>query len=403
MSDAFYQAFEDKHRGSRTLIKSRLSVYQPYLDLIAQYYPKAQAIDLACGRGEWLEILTDSGFDAKGVDDNRGTIEICRQRGLNVEFKNALDFLKTCADETVAVISGFHLVERIAFDDLKNITQEAFRVLKPGGILIFETPNPENILMGAHRFYIDPRHRQPISPLLLEFLPEYYGFSKVKLLRLHESAKLQPNTLLPLQDVLGGASSSTAIVAQKSARDALAIDIDLIQSASGLELEKLSSAYDQQINQQFAELRATAAEALQIAKNAEDALSFIHQSFLWKATTPIRWLEHQAQLLRQYGLVTRTKAFVNMALSLVVNRGFDFVSSRPALNRFCLTCIHKFGLYGRFSNYVKKDEVIEIVPSTPEIEADAYKTYHRLEGMSQEAHDVFNTLKATIQNNGKLR
>ena len=35
MSDAFYKAFEDKYRGSRTLIKSLLQVYQPSLTLQA--------------------------------------------------------------------------------------------------------------------------------------------------------------------------------------------------------------------------------------------------------------------------------------------------------------------------------------------------------------------------------
>jgi len=354
MSDAFYQAFEDKHRGSRALIKSRLAVYQPYLDLVAQHSAQPQAIDLACGRGEWLEVLIDAGFIAKGVDDNRFTVEICRQRGLNVEFKNALDCLKDCVDNSMAVVSGFHLVERTSFDDLKEITKEAFRVLQPGGILIFETPNPENILVGSHRFYIDPRHLQPIPPQLLEFLPEYYGFSKIQLLRLHESIKPAANSALLLQDVLAGVSPSCAIVAQKSAGDANALDIDSIQYPAGLELETLSSTYDQQINQQLVELKATATEALRIAKNAEAALSFIHQSFLWKATAPIRWLEHQTKLLKQYGLITRTKAFVNMGLSVVVNRGFNFVSTRPALNRFCLTCIHKFGLYARFRHYVKK-------------------------------------------------
>ena len=56
MSDNFYRAFEDKHRGSRELIKSRLEIYLPFIEKIKEIQPKPKTIDLGCGRGEWLEL-----------------------------------------------------------------------------------------------------------------------------------------------------------------------------------------------------------------------------------------------------------------------------------------------------------------------------------------------------------
>ena len=58
MSDGFYRAFEDEHRGSREMIKERQRVYLPFIQPLIELYPNVGAIDLGCGRGEWLELLT---------------------------------------------------------------------------------------------------------------------------------------------------------------------------------------------------------------------------------------------------------------------------------------------------------------------------------------------------------
>ena len=72
MSDGFYRAFEDKHRGTLALIKERQSIYLPLIRPLLEIYPRAPAIDLGCGRGEWLELLTETGFDALGIDLDDG-------------------------------------------------------------------------------------------------------------------------------------------------------------------------------------------------------------------------------------------------------------------------------------------------------------------------------------------
>ncbi len=52
----FYRRFEDKFRGSRELIKSRLRVYLSFVEPLKDLDPDATALDLGCGRGEWLEL-----------------------------------------------------------------------------------------------------------------------------------------------------------------------------------------------------------------------------------------------------------------------------------------------------------------------------------------------------------
>lgn len=164
MSSDFYRTFEEKFRGPRELVKSRLRVYLPFLRPLRGSFSTALAVDLGCGRGEWLELLYEQGFEAEGVDLDDGMLAACRDLGLKVQTGDALGYLTALPDDSQAIVSGFHLVEHIPFQVLLQLVAEALRVLKPGGLLILETPNPENIIVGATNFYIDPTHHRPIPP-----------------------------------------------------------------------------------------------------------------------------------------------------------------------------------------------------------------------------------------------
>ena len=247
MSDGFYRAFEDKHRGTRELIKGCLRVYLPLIRPLAVLYPYAQAIDLGCGRGEWLELLAESGFDARGIDLDDEMLAECRTRGLNVQTLDAISALKALPDSSHALVSGFHLAEHIPFEMLQELVQEAHRILLPGGLLILETPNPENIVVGTANFYLDPTHTRPIPPLLLSFLPEYYGFSRVKVLRLQEPVDLADTRKLTIHDVLGGVSPDYAVVAQKAAPEDILHSISqAFESEHGVTLADVSGKYEAQ-------------------------------------------------------------------------------------------------------------------------------------------------------------
>ena len=65
------------------------------------------------------------------------------------------------------------------------LLDEARRVLRPGGILVLETPNPSNLVVGACNFYLDPTHRSPLPPELTRFLVEARGFADVEVTPLH--------------------------------------------------------------------------------------------------------------------------------------------------------------------------------------------------------------------------
>ncbi len=208
-SAGFYRAFEERHRGPRELIAKRLEVYLPFIAPLSELYQPAAAIDLGCGRGEWLELLTQHGFVPQGVDLDSGMLAACHERGLSVIPGEAVEFLRSLDNESQSVVSGFHIAEHVPFDSLEQLVVESLRVLKPGGLLILETPNPENLIVGTSGFYLDPTHLRPIPPPLLSFLPAYHGFQRVKTLRLQESAGLAGRDDIGLFDVLAGEAPIT--------------------------------------------------------------------------------------------------------------------------------------------------------------------------------------------------
>ncbi|KTC62815.1 SAM-dependent methyltransferase [Pseudomonas fluorescens ABAC62] len=276
MSMQFYRAFEDRHRGSRELIRERQEAYFPFIEPLRALYPHSCALDLGCGRGEWLEILAEMGFKPLGVDLDRGMLEACTERGLPVELDDALNALKKLADDSQAVVSGFHIAEHIPFDDLKTLVAEALRVLRPGGLLILETPNAENLVVGTQNFYLDPTHERPIPHLLLDFLIEFTGFSRSKLMRLHEPAVLTGDGPVDLMDVLGGTSPDYAIVAQKTAEAEQLQRFDSAFSSDyGLALDTLAKRYDTQLVQRM-ERRAQDLEArLELTRQHSEALEAV--------------------------------------------------------------------------------------------------------------------------------
>lgn len=249
MTDEFYRAFEDRYRGSRELIKSRLRVYLPFVEPLKGIHTQCRAIDLGCGRGEWLELMKEVGIDARGVDLDDGMLAACIERGLSAEQGDVLPFLRGLPDESVAIVSGFHVAEHVPFADLRLLVQESHRVLSPSGLMILETPNPENLAVGTSGFYADPTHDKPIPPNLLSFLPEYYGFARTKVLRLQESDGLRDAAEITLGDVLMGVSPDYAVIAQKdcsSAEESALFDAPF-EKQYGVDLWSLAVRYQLQI------------------------------------------------------------------------------------------------------------------------------------------------------------
>jgi O-antigen chain-terminating methyltransferase len=257
LRDSFYLALEDRFRGPRESIKSRFKVYLPFIEPLEKVYEKSdvKGIDLGCGRGEWLELLGENGFFIYGVDLSEDVLQTCRQCNLNVTQADALEYLTSQQDESFILVTGFHIAEHLPFEKLRKLISESLRVLKPGGLLILESPNPENIVVGTANFYFDPTHQKPLPPLLLSFVVEYAGFFRVKTLRLQEPKGILDSEDPSLFDVLDGVSPDYSIVAQKEATEQIMSYFDSVfEQQYGVDLYKSALHYDQSLKSKLNDL-----------------------------------------------------------------------------------------------------------------------------------------------------
>lgn len=215
--DNFYKLFEDRFRGTEEGIKVRLNEHTTLFTGLEDKLKKKPIVDLGCGRGELLSLLKDLKLKGIGVDMNKSMVERANSLGYKAVEDDALSYLSQQKGGSLAAITGFHIVEHIPFETLMEIFEECYRTLAPGGFTLFETPNPNNLMVGASNFYMDPSHIKPLPPELLAFAMESVGF-KVEVLRLHpvlEEIEHEDKTIKDIMGMVYG-SRDYAVVARKT-------------------------------------------------------------------------------------------------------------------------------------------------------------------------------------------
>ena len=186
--DSLYWSLEEDLRGTPEEIKEEVKIYLPILENAGI---KDGILDVGCGRGEWLEVLREAGFQAKGIDHNHIQIEHCKSLSLDVIETEALSYLRGLEEAGLNAVTAFHFAEHLPLKLLVRFLDEAGRTLKPGGLLILETPNPENLLVGSCNFYLDPSHKNPIPMQTMKLLVEARGFRCEDIMKLRPVSSVQ--------------------------------------------------------------------------------------------------------------------------------------------------------------------------------------------------------------------
>jgi SAM-dependent methyltransferase len=167
--DSSYAGFEDLFRGPADRVTQ---TQRPYLPLIRDHTP---VLDVGCGRGEFLELLSAEGLPATGVDSDPGMVARCRARGLKVSEGDALAHLEAVEPGTLGTVFCAQVIEHLPADALRRIFELAHRVLRPDGLFIAETVNPHS-LPALKMFWVDPTHHHPVFPEVALALSGLAGF-----------------------------------------------------------------------------------------------------------------------------------------------------------------------------------------------------------------------------------
>ena len=170
-----YFLFEELYRGDEALITTR---QKEYLEL---FRGRDDVLDVGCGRGEFLELLRDSGISAKGVESGTDQYLLCREKGLDVVEQDLFEYLESLPDESLGGLFSAQVIEHLAASDQLHFVSLAYRKTRPGSPVVFETINPQCVFAMMRNFFLDPTHVRPVHPETLKFAMESVEFRNVGL------------------------------------------------------------------------------------------------------------------------------------------------------------------------------------------------------------------------------
>jgi SAM-dependent methyltransferase len=122
--------------------REELGNLQTNLEFLAEtdlLKPEHRILEIGCGIGSLVQELTRRGYDVIGTDISQEAIAYGRQKygdiHLEVQAAEALDYEAGSFD----IVLSFDVLEHIA--EVDRHVSEVFRVLRPGGYYLFQTPN----------------------------------------------------------------------------------------------------------------------------------------------------------------------------------------------------------------------------------------------------------------------
>jgi len=136
-------------------------------------------LEPGCGRGEFLNNFKELGLDVVGVDispeattyDNGLEVKLCDVENEQLPFD----------DNTFDVIYSKSFIEHLYYPERYLI--EAYRVLKPNGILLTLVPDWES---NYKTYFDDFTHRTPFTKTALIDAYKMYGFKEVNVFKFRQ-------------------------------------------------------------------------------------------------------------------------------------------------------------------------------------------------------------------------
>lgn len=170
VNDDVYFMLEKNFRGTDEYISERQNFYR---NLLSGHHANMADkegfyLDVGSGRGELLGLLRDNNIPALGVDISPEMVEYSRAKGLSVHQGDANEFLRTLPEDHLRGAIALQFIEHLAIRDLFDFITLAYARLKPGGIMILETINPESVY-ALRWFYMDYTHNKPLPAPLVQF------------------------------------------------------------------------------------------------------------------------------------------------------------------------------------------------------------------------------------------
>ena len=147
------------------------AMQEPFFTHFAQC---SHVLDVGCGTGVFLEVLSRKGIQAEGVERNSMSVHFARSLGHRVVCADALDYLESHKVQWDGVYCS-HFIEHLPIDAAERLVGLIATALKPGGVAVFVFPDPESIRSQLLGFWRDPEHVRFYHSELVMALAQAYG------------------------------------------------------------------------------------------------------------------------------------------------------------------------------------------------------------------------------------
>ena len=139
------------------------------------FFSTGPVLELACGRGEFLDLLRDAGLPASGVDLDEGMVERAVERGHEVVLGDAVSHLEAVEPGSLGGLFCAHFLEHLQPDDVARVYAAAARALRPGCAFVAVVPSAASLSVLGCDFWRDPTHVRFYDPALLSFFAAQAG------------------------------------------------------------------------------------------------------------------------------------------------------------------------------------------------------------------------------------
>lgn len=143
-----------------------------YISLIKKYKEKGKYLDVGCSYGIYLKAAREAGYAVSGVEIAPHAAKYAKKELKLDVFNGTLDQAKF-KKNTFDIVTLYDVLEHVP--NIHKFLKEIYRVMKPGGILVIQSPNSQSfafrILGTKWNWLLVPNHLWHFSyPVLNKIL-----------------------------------------------------------------------------------------------------------------------------------------------------------------------------------------------------------------------------------------